>query len=384
MTSKLRTALAVLGILVGTGSVVALIMSSKIATEHVLDQIKSLGTNLVAVDFYPDYSGDQSKKASNNDFELSDLPGLYRTSKDIELISPYIQGSARAYIKKINLSVSAVGVTGTFFDIAKVSVSSGRKIYDADKHALFCDIGAKLAAKIQAKGFNPVGKRILVNNDMFTIVGVLNPWKPSFIFWTDIDNSIIIPLPIMKFISSDSKISNILVRTNQGSNMSVVENKLKAYLQKLLPQDRVSSRNPKELIKMVQKSRQTMSILLIAIGAISLLVGGIGVMNIMLVSVVERKREIGVLMAIGARSYDILLMFLVESIMLTMFGGLIGVALGVSATIIIAHNNHWQFVFFWLPPVLGFTVSVLVGVISGFYPALSASKLNPIESMRAD
>ena len=135
---------------------------------------------------------------------------------------------------------------------------------------------------------------------------------------------------------------------------------------------------------MVAKQRATYTWLLVAIGSISLVVGGIGVMNIMLVSVVERRREIGIRMAIGARQIDVLRMFLIESIMLTLFGGFLGVVVGVLASYVLSVMTHWEFYLYWLPIILGFVVSVIVGILSGFYPAWRASRLDPIVCLASD
>ena len=165
-------------------------------------------------------------------------------------------------------------------------------------------------------------------------------------------------------------------------DLSKVKHAVSTVMNKKLPGQHIYLRDPQQILDVISKAKRTSSILLTAIGAISLLVGAIGVMNIMLVSVIERRREIGIRIAIGAKRRDILKMFLIESIVLTVFGGLLGVVSGVGVSYMLAESYHWGFSFYWLPPLLGFSVSVLVGVLSGYYPALKASRLDPIEILR--
>ena len=185
-------------------------------------------------------------------------------------------------------------------------------------------------------------------------------------------------------LDKNAKIQNVLMRLIESPDFVTTQNQITSLVSSILPKVKVNFRDPQQIIDMVGKQRKTFTLLLSAIGSISLVVGGIGVMNIMLVSVVERRREIGIRMALGAKQRDILSMFLIESIILTLIGGALGVSIGILVSFIIATASGWGFQFYLLPIVLGFGVSVLIGIISGIYPASRASKQNPIQCLRSD
>lgn len=382
LSAKLRSFLAILGVLVGTGSVVALISSSQLATAHALAQFKKLGTNLVSMYVHDDSFGQPNPGAKQ--FALSDVPLLQKSSKQITGIAPYTVGFKEMYFGVTNLNGQIIGATDSFESIAKIDIARGRFISYLDRHNFFCVIGDAIAAKIKADGKDPLFQQIRVGHEMFTIIGVLKEWPTNFFISADINNSIIIPLKTSYFLDKNTHIVNILIRLIKKPDINAAKAEMSAVMHELLPQKKVIFNSPEQLIQLVAKSRATYSLLLIAIGSISLIVGGIGVMNIMLVSVIERKREIGVRVAIGARQSDILRMFLIESVILTVFGGLVGVIIGVLASLILAEVAHWRFYFYMTPVVLGFVVSVIVGILSGFYPAWDASQLDPINTLTGE
>lgn len=380
LSAKLRSFLAILGVLVGTGSVVALISSSQLATAHALSEFKTLGTNLISVYLRDD--GDVKKSAQERQFLLSDVPILQRSSPEVTLVAPYTTSFQPMYFDRINLDGQILGVTKNFATIAKLKIAQGRFISDLDHHNLFCVIGDGFAKKIkEATLKSPLKKQIRVGKTIFTIVGVLQHWPGSSFMSVDVNNSILIPLPTSYFLQKNTRINDILMRLVEHPDVSLAKKQVTEVIRVLLPQKKPAFNSPEQFIQLIAKSRETYTMLLIAIGSISLVVGGIGVMNIMLVSVIERRREIGIRMAIGARQSDILRMFLIESVMLTIFGGFLGVVFGVFTSYVLALFSHWQFYFYGAPIILGFAVSVLVGILSGFYPALRASKLDPIQTL---
>ncbi|MCX7120680.1 MAG: ABC transporter permease [Gammaproteobacteria bacterium] len=381
MSAKLRSFLAILGVLVGTGSVVALISSSQLATAHALAQFKTLGTNLLSVNIRDASYGKTSSQSRN--FQLSDTPKLKAASSQIMLVAPFTVGFQSMYFGVTNLNGQVVGATEIFGEIAKVHMDRGRFVSYLDAHNFFCVIGAKLADKIKKAGKDPLYNQIRVGKEIFTVIGVMKPWPRNMFIQADLNTSIVIPLEAATFLSKNTHINSILIRLIKHPNIPLVEQQIKSTMQILLPKKKIDFNSPAQFIKLIAKSRQTYTMLLIAIGSISLVVGGIGVMNIMLVSVIERRREIGIRMAIGARQMDILRMFLIESIMLTLFGGFLGVAFGIFTSFILALFSHWQFYFYGTPVILGFAVSVLVGILSGFYPAWRASKLDPIQTLQS-
>lgn len=276
-------------------------------------------------------------------------------------------------------------MTHDLLPVVKMHIGSGRFVSYLDNHSYFCLVGDKIAKQLRQHGvFNPIGKQIQLGKVLFTIVGVLGPWQTNLFMFADLNDSIMIPLQTAYLLSKYANINDLLIRVKKGANLKTIQTKVDSKLKLLLPKKQFQFRSPDQIIGIMTKQRSTFTYLLGMIGSISLLVGGIGVMNIMLVSVIERRREIGIRLAIGARRGDIRYMFLIESITLTLFGGLMGVILGVTISVILALAAGWGFTFFILPPVLGFVVSVIVGMISGFYPAFRASKLDPIETLHGD
>ena len=380
----MRSFLAVLGVLVGTASVVALVSSGELATEHALAQFKALGTNLLAV------SLTQEPTAKGSSQQKSEL-----TPKDVKILAARVAGVDRAagYTnnfppisydgKRINGSV--IGAGRELQEIIGVDLSKGRFVSSLDGSELFCVVGANVAKTMLEKGvFNPVGKQIKVGDHYFTIVGVAKPWKENMFMYADVNESLIIPVNTSFLIDKNVQITNLIFRLNRNLNLKTVQANILGELKTMVPTMRAFARSPQQLVSSMQRQHRTFTLLLGMIGGISLLVGGIGVMNIMLVSVTERRREIGIRMAIGAKRRDIQKMFLLESVTLTLFGGLVGVIIGVLASLIITEFAHWGFHLFLLPPALGFLVSVMVGIFFGFYPALKASRLDPIETLRGE
>lgn len=375
-SAKLRSILAILGVLVGTAAVVALIASSRLATNHALAQFKSLGTNLLALNFQ---STNMSQgQGSTEALQLNQIPQLVHASSQIVMAAPYIQLFQSMALFGKSFPGQVMGTTGEMRDIAKIRLTQGRFISSLDRNEFYCVIGHKIAAKFRAQHQNPIGQQIQVGKHIFTIVGVVAPWTPNLFLLVDLDNAIIIPLSTSHLLIANANIHNVLFRLIKHPDIPNIQQGISAMMDRILPNQQLQFRDPTKIIKLISSQRQTFNWLLIAIGSIALVVGGIGVMNIMLVSVVERRREIGIRMAVGAQRRDILFMFLIESIVLTLFGGLLGIIVGLTVTYVLAYVTGWTFYFYWSPVLLGFIVSVFVGIASGFYPAWGASKLDPI------
>lgn len=383
-SAKLRSFLAILGILVGTASVVALISSGQMATAHALAQFKTLGTNLLSLDIqYQQGSQSAATSDQSQKFVAADVPILKTASQHIELVAPYINVYSPLNYQGHTVQGQVFGATTALYQIVKLHIARGRFVSYLDEQSRYCDIGSTLAKDLKTYGvFNPIGKQLQLGSTIYTIVGVLKPWKPNLFLYSDLNSAAVVPLANSYQISHYAQISSMLFRVTKGVPLNPIQDALKAKMHLLLPNAQLMFRSPEQIINIMGKQRKTFTLLLAMIGSISLLVGGIGVMNIMLVSVIERRREIGIRMAIGARRRDIRRMFLIESIMLTLFGGLMGVIIGVIISAVLAHFSGWEFTLYLLPPALGFAVSVLVGIVSGFYPAYRASQLDPIETLQ--
>ncbi|HLD16663.1 MAG TPA: ABC transporter permease [Coxiellaceae bacterium] len=380
--AKLRSFLAILGILVGTASVVALVSSGQMATANALQQFKTLGTNLIALSIQDMGDGPQ-QGVGQQQLQLSDMPALKNASPAIELIAPYISTYSSLYFNGNTLDGEVVGATDSLKEVVKLYLQEGRFVSYLDANSAFCVIGDQIAQNIKQTGaVKLLGNQIQLGNTYCTIIGVLKPWQTNLFMFSDLNQSIIIPLQQAYYLSSTAQINNILFRVKKEVNLAPIQQALQDKVSLMLPGQKAVFRSPEQIIEVMTKQRSTFTWLLGMIGSISLIVGGIGVMNIMLVSVVERRQEIGIRMAIGARRSDIRIMFLVEAVTLTLFGGLLGVMVGVVASFTLAFFAHWDFSFYLLPPLLGFIVSVLVGVISGFYPAYTASQVDPIQCLQ--
>lgn len=384
-TSKLRSFLTLLGVLVGTASVVALVSSGQLATQQALAQFKTLGTDLLSVSVQQQQGAQKKQGASIVKLTIGDVNKLTQSDPDIIEAAPYTMNYSQVSYAGKQLQGSIIGATENLSDVVKIDLSQGRFVSVLDKDEDFCVIGSSLAKSLRQQGvFAPVGKQLRVGNYYYTIIGVAKPWPENMFMYADINNSVIVPLENSLELSKYTTIQNIVFKLKAGADINKVKQSITDAMNELVPGQQLFYRSAKQLIEGMEKQRQTFTLMLGAIGGISLIVGGIGVMNIMLVSVIERRREIGVRMAVGAKRRDIQMMFLTEAVMLTMFGGFLGVIIGVLVSFGIAEFSHWGFRLFLLPPAIGFLVSAFVGIFFGFYPARQASRLDPIETLRSE
>jgi putative ABC transport system permease protein len=277
------------------------------------------------------------------------------------------------------------GVTSSISNILNIHLKSGRFISTLDEYERYCVIGQEVFAAMKKISFkDPLGQQLQIGKDLFTIVGIADNWQENSFVYANIDYSVMVPILTTTAISKYANINNIIMRLLPSSNISKVENHITRYLNNLLADRQISFRSAKELVAKMRKQSDILTVFLGLIGSISLFVGGIGVMNIMLVSVMERKREIGIRLAVGAKRSDIGTLFLIESVMLSLVGGIFGVLIGIFIAFMIAKWWHWPFTLFLWPPLAGFSVSVAVGIFFGFYPAYLASRLSPIDALRSE
>ena len=219
---------------------------------------------------------------------------------------------------------------------------------------------------------------------MYTIIGIEKPWKENGFFNEDINQAAIIPIAGMALVSKDAKINNVVLLLKPDIHIDQVIEQIKEIIGKQAPSLSIFIRSAKQIIASMESQGRIFTLLLAVIGGISLLVGGIGVMNVMLVSVSERKKEIGIRKAVGAKNSEIQMLFLVESVMLSLLGGVFGVVIGLIFTWIVAYFSQWPFTIYLMPPLAGFAVSVFTGIFFGYYPARRAAALEPIVSLRSE
>lgn len=375
-----------LGILVGTASVVALVTAGNLATQQALAQVKHLGVNLLSVSIYNNNS--QANSGSGGPTEKLSIPmaeDIVSASSDIELVAPYITLFKNTSFQGNKINATTIGATQNLQNVINIKLRQGRFISFLDQYEYYCVIGNNLYNELSALDPTGIlGKQIVIGSFTFTIIGIADKWPQNNFFDQDINNSIIVPIQTATFMSQYATINNIILLLRPNADISAVENTINNYISENLPSYKTFQRSAKQLIQGIKNQRAILTLLLGLIGSISLLVGGIGIMNIMLVSVVERRQEIGIRRALGARKRDIQHMFLTEAIILSLIGGILGVVTGIGAAFVIADYANWQYHLLIIPPAIGFTVSVIIGIFFGFYPARKASKLDPIETLRGE
>ncbi len=383
--SKLRSTLALLGVLVGTASVVAMVLGGELATSEALKQFKSLGTDLFAVSINNSSEEGHETAGKSANLTLSQALEVSKADKNILRVAPYTQLFNQIFYEGNPINGIILGVTDSFADIVQIKMQAGRFVSIFDRYEFYCVIGHEVyeaIKKISSK--EPLGQQLQIGKNIFVIVGVAENWPENGFVYANIDNSILVPILASTVLSKYAVISNIIMRLSQQAPIPTVQEHVLSYVNNLMSGKNLSFRSAKELIAKMEKQSNILTVFLGLIGSVSLIVGGIGVMNIMLVSVVERRREIGIRLAVGARRKDIGALFLMEAVMLSLVGGTLGVLLGILIAYIIAAIWHWQFTLFLWPPLAGFSVSVAVGIFFGFYPAYLASRLDPIEALRSD
>lgn len=381
LASKLRSLLAVLGILMGTAAVVALMSCGQLATEKALEQFKALGTDLLAVSVFEKSIG--PSQSGQNALTLMDWRKLPQKNPEVLKIAPYSSASQVVSFQGHILKASVIGADESLADIMHIHLVKGHFVSFVDTFEHFCVIGDALAKQLKRLSLDdPIGKQLRIGNILYTIIGVAKPWKENGFFNENVNYSVIIPIGGMGLVSKDFKINNAILLLKSDIHIDTVIHQIEDSIHQTAPKLSIFVRSAKQIIASMESQGHIFTLLLGIIGSISLLVGGIGIMNVMLVSVSERKKEIGIRKAVGAKRRDIRTLFLVESVMLSLFGGVLGVVIGLSFTAIVAYFNHWTFIIYWTPPLAGFIVSVTTGIFFGFYPASRAAALEPMESLR--
>jgi putative ABC transport system permease protein len=392
--NKLRTALTMLGIMIGVGAVIAMVSVGTGAQARVAEQIQSLGSNLIIV--LPgsrNSAGLRLGQGSQVTITEDDAAAIAREIPVVQAVAPSSRGNAQVVYGNLNWSTNITGVTADYFETRDWGIVSGRPILREDT-----DGATKIALLGQTAALNlfgdsdPVGEIIRIKKVPFTVVGVLAR-KGQTTWGQDQDDIILIPLSTAKkkvlgaSQANSRSVNSISIKVLPGEDMSEAEAQVRTLLRdrhRLQPyqEDDFWIRNLAEVLQTQEETSAVLTYLLAAIASVSLLVGGIGIMNIMLVSVTERTREIGLRMAVGARARDILTQFLVEAVTLSLIGGIIGIVLGIGSSNAISYFAEWRTVLDPGSVVLAFGFAAAIGIFFGFYPARKASRLDPIEALR--
>ena len=384
-SNRMRTLLTMLGMIIGTAAVVAVLGIGEGARASVEGRIQSLGTNLITVRPMSARgsggvrSGAVQTLTRKDGDAIAKIPG-------VAAVAPEASGSAQLKYMSQNMNATVTGVTGSYFDVKSLAISSGVPISDTDdeQRSRVIVIGANVAKQLYGEE-SPVGTRLSVNGQAFKVIGVLEEKGSGM---GSPDDGALIPLGTHQTsMFGQNYLSTLSLKMDSADDSDIVTAKTGTLLRlrhglRSDQADDFDIRSQTEMLETMNQVTGTFTALLGSVAAVSLIVGGIGIMNIMLVSVRERTREIGVRMAVGARRSDILMQFLFESVVVSLAGGAVGVGLGYGAANLLARFGQWATVVPTYAVVLALTVSIVIGVVFGVGPARRAARLDPVEALR--
>lgn len=372
--NKLRSGLTMLGLIIGIASVILLVGIGNGTSSNVNSQVQSLGTDILTLNIQ---SSDSSLEYENID-ELTKI-------NNIENAVPYKNVSATVSREStVSQKSSIIATTSGYFDVTNTTISSGRLMSDIDleNNNKICLLGSDISTTLFNLS-NPIGQKIKIDGDNYTVVGVLTTKGTSM--GNDVDNMIIIPFTTAKYLGSDTFINNVYIKVENEDLIEKTSTMIEEYVEETLgiTTDYFSVSSQDSMLDTMENVNNSLSMLLGGIASISLIVGGIGVMNVMLVSVTERTKEIGIRKSLGATKKDILIQFLIESLVLSIIGGIVGVLFGIGIGEFLKLYSYsfsptMQVIF------LAFFSSAFIGLIFGIFPAYKAAKLNPIDALRTE
>jgi len=392
--NKLRSALTMLGIIIGVGAVIAMVAVGSGATQRIQEQIASIGSNVIIV-LPGSITASGVRLGTGNVVTLTndDARAIARDCPAVQAVAPVSRGGAQVVSGNNNWGTSIQGTTPEYLSIRDIGIQSGSAFTQQD-----VDAAAKVALVGQTvinnlfNGTDPVGQAIRIKGVPFTVVGTLTP-KGQSPTGQDQDDLVLMPITTAQkkvlgvTQAKANSVGSLIVQATGPQTIQSAQDQMRDLLRQRHhlqsgQEDDFTIRNLEEVFKAQETSSQVMSILLAAIASVSLIVGGIGIMNIMLVSVTERTREIGLRQAVGAKTKDILTQFLVEAVTLSIVGGVVGIVLGIVASELISYFAGWSTLIGPGSILLAFLFSALVGIFFGFYPARKAAYLDPIDALR--
>ena len=388
--NKMRCFLTMLGVIIGVGAVIAMLAIGQGSKNSIKAQISEMGSNMIMI--FPGAERRGGVRQSSDDMQTlkpSDYEAIVNQATTIANITPTVNGSGQWINGNNNYPSQAQGVNTQFLDIRQRKVAKGEMFTEEDVKtaAKVCVLGQTLVDNLFPDGTDPIGKIIRFGKIPMTVIGVLEE-KGYNTMGQDQDDLALVPYTtVMKRVLATDYLQGIQASAidEEMTDQTIQEITDILRIQHKLregEEDNFTIRSMKELAEMISSTSSMMTVLLAAVAGISLLVGGIGIMNIMIVSVTERTREIGLRMSIGATGRDIMMQFLIEAVIISVTGGLLGILIGGIATWMISIFAHWPVQIDSSSVILSFVVCTVIGIIFGFYPAAKASNLDPIEAIR--
>jgi len=380
----MRSFLTVLGIVIGVSAVITMVTLGNGATRSIQEQIGSMGSNLLTV--RPGRRMGPPEGAPN--FRAADADALRQQLGDAVAVVPVVGASVTVVRHARNWSTTATGATTDYFAAGKWTLADGRLFSHAEERAgaAVCVIGDTIRKELFG-GENPIGSRMRVKQFSCQVIGLLAP-KGQSTMGRDQDDTVIMPLrTVQRRISGSQDVNNLMISLREGASIDRAKDQIALIMRERRNIERSEANDfmvmdPRQLMEALTGTTRTLTALLGAVAAVSLLVGGVGIMNIMLVSVTERTREIGIRLAIGALEREVLLQFLIEAVVLASLGGLVGIVLAAIASLVLANMMSLPYVFDPGVNLLSFAFSAVIGVVFGYFPARRAAQLDPIEALR--
>ena len=373
-SNKLRSALTMLGLIIGIASVIVLVGIGTGATDSVTDSVQNLGTDILTVNI----------NSTDTSLEYEDTDEILEIS-NVEKVAPYKNISASVKRGESSSSnASVIASNDNYLEITNSDLERGRSIsiIDIENSSKVCILGNEIASTL----FNltdPIGQTIKLEGDNYTVIGLLTEQGSSM--GSNVDNMIIVPISTASYFNEDTSITNMYIKVEDENKIDITSNLIGNYIREKLQisSDYYSVTSQNSMLDAMDDINSTLTLLLGGIASISLIVGGIGVMNVMLVSVTERTKEIGIRKSLGAQKRDILTQFLVESLVLSILGGLLGIIFGIAIGQV-AENMGYVFTNSVSIMLISFLSSAGIGIIFGIFPAYRAACLKPIDALRTD
>jgi putative ABC transport system permease protein len=383
--NKLRAFLTMLGIIIGVAAVITMMSIGQGSSQSIQSSLSNMGANLVTIVPFNNVPGVRIQGSSVQTLTIKDVNALQQQAAHLSATSPIAQANGQAIKGAMNWPTNMQGVAPSFLDIRKFTLKDGIMFSDDDVRASakVCLLGQTVVTNLFAPGENPIGEVIRFNKIPMQVIGTLSP-KGLNTFGQDQDDIIIAPYTtVQNRVAATIYFQSIVASASSENESDAATAEISSILRtthrlRTDEENDFNVRTQADLINTLNSTSKMLTTLLTIIASISLFIGGIGIMNIMYVSVTERTKEIGLRMSIGARGLDILMQFLIEAVMISITGGLIGVLLGITASFVVASTLNWPTLISETSIVVSFIVCVVTGVFFGYYPAQKASRLDPI------